>query len=155
MRPLFILIILCFISSLNLTAQSSKYLNGYWKGYITKNSLSETTGLSFELYLEVQGSTIKGRSYVFEEDGTVTEMEISGYIHKDRSISLGDARFLPLGEKELPPYVKQYQFIHNRSIFDTENVLNGYWQEIVETPLSLVRRRGKCVLRKVEVKGKA
>ncbi len=68
---------------------------------------------------------------------------------------LNDAKNMAVLLKELPPYVKQYQFIHNRSIFDTENVLNGYWQEIVETPLSLVRRRGKCVLRKVEVKGKA
>ncbi len=133
----------------------NKYLNGHWKGYITKNLNSEKVGLIFELYLEVKGNIVNGVSYVHEEDGTITEMEIKGYIYGDRSIWLGDRKYFPNFPEDLPPHVKTYQFVHNRSIFDSENTLEGFWQEVYETPLSLKRRRGKCVLRRVEKKGKA
>lgn len=148
------MLFLLSVVSINGFSQN-KYLEGHWKGYMTKNSLEEKVGLTFELYLEVKGNVVSGVSYVHEEDGTITEMEIKGYLYGDRSIWLGDKQYFPNLPEDLPPYVKTYQFIHNVSIFNSENVLEGYWQEVYETPLSLKRRRGKCVLRRVQKKGKA
>lgn len=127
-----------------------KYLSGYWKGYITQGSLEATVGLDFEMYLEVKGKVIKGRTYVHQKDGSIIEMSVSGYLYSDNSIYLEEEAFIPAeGSEAKPTHTKKYQFIYKRSIFESENSLDGYWQEIIQTPMSLKRRRGKIVMQKI------
>jgi len=127
-----------------------KYLSGYWKGYITQGSLEATVGLTFEMYLEVKGTIVKGRTLVHEKDGTVIEMSVSGHLYSDNSIYLEEEAFVPAeGSAAKSTHNKKYQFIYKRSIFESENSLDGYWQEIIKTPMSLKRRRGKIVMQKV------
>ncbi|MEM0993061.1 MAG: hypothetical protein AAF847_03140 [Bacteroidota bacterium] len=130
--------------------KKNKYLSGHWKGYITQGSLEATVGLPFELYLEARGSKVKGRTYIHQEDGEIIEMEVSGVIYSDHSIYLEEGKFVATaGFETTPDHTKKYQFVHTRSIFDSENTLDGYWQEIIETPLALKRKRGKIFMRKV------
>ncbi|MEM8523035.1 MAG: hypothetical protein AAGG68_00255 [Bacteroidota bacterium] len=136
-------------------AQRNKYLSGHWKGYITQGSLEATVGLPFEIYLEVKGSSVKGRTYVHQENGDVIEMEVSGILYSDNSIYLTEQQFIKQeGSDAKPNHIKKYQFIYNRSIFESDNTLEGYWQEIVKEPMSITRRRGKIVMKRGSI-GKA
>lgn len=150
----FITAIFCLsllLPTYSLQAQK-KYLDGFWKGFITTGIVDGVRqGMIFELYLKTEGrSTISGRSYAYREDGEVIEMAVKGQVYSDRSISLEDATFLPLENSGVTPtHNKQYQFSYHRSIFKSDNRLEGFWQEIIETPLAMKRRRGKITLQKV------
>lgn len=142
---------LCLFITTGLQAQY-KYLEGYWKGYIT-NTISEhaKSGMTFELYLKTEGKNkVVGRSYAYREDGEIIEMAVKGTIHSDRSVSLYDASYLPLENSDvLPTHNKKYQFDYYRSVFQTHNKLTGFWQEIIDKPDSVTRKRGKVILKKV------
>ncbi|MEL6720655.1 MAG: hypothetical protein AAFO82_09590 [Bacteroidota bacterium] len=141
--------LISFSLSSNYAQKANKYLSGYWKGYITQGSLEATVGLPFEMYLEVKGYSVKGRTYVHQKNGEVIEMEVSGRLYSDNSLYLTEQQFIEReGSDVKPDHVKKYQFIYNRSIFESDNSLDGYWQEIIETPLALKRRRGKIVMKK-------
>lgn len=153
LRFLFLFLAFGIFSTPSIAQKKDKYLSGHWKGYITQGSLEATTGLPFELYLEARGGKVKGRTYVYLENGEVIEMEVSGIVYPDHSIYLEENRFVETaGFDSKPNHNKKYQFIHNRSIFDSENTLDGYWQEIIETPFSKKRRRGKIFMRKMTEK---
>jgi len=139
---------------MNYAQKANKHLSGYWKGYITQGSLEATAGLPFEMYLEVKGSKVRGRTYVHQKDGKVVEMSVAGYLYSDNSIYLEEEVFIDREDATKPTHTKKYQFIHNRSIFESDNSLDGYWQEIIEMPMALKRRRGKIVMKKGSI-GKA
>ena len=153
MRPFIIISSFILLSSISIEAQNS-YLNGFWKGYITTGIVDGVkVGMTFELYLKVDKTKVTGRSYSYRDDGEIIEMAVEGRIHRDRSVSLEDASFLPLENSGVTPsHNKKYQFFHHRSIFQSHNKLDGYWQEITETPFAMKRRRGKITLEKVSNK---
>jgi hypothetical protein len=134
-----------------LSAQSlNKYLSGQWKGFITLGTLEATNGRPFELFLEVKGAKIKGRTLIHLEDGEIIEMEVKGQLYSDHSLRLQELEFVQTeGFDATPTHYKKYQFVHQRSIFESDNKLDGYWQEIMDTPFGKKRRRGRIVLNKV------
>ena len=147
--------LISFCLTTNYAQKANKYLSGYWKGYITQGSLEATVGLPFEMYLEVKGSLVKGRTYVYQENGEVIEMEVNGRLYSDNSIYLTEGEFIEKEGSDIQPtHVKKYQFIYNRSIFESDNSLDGYWQEITKTPFAVKRKRGKIVMKKGSI-GKA
>ncbi|MEM1325623.1 MAG: hypothetical protein AAGI23_06710 [Bacteroidota bacterium] len=146
-----ILLFSLLITTTSLSAQKmNKYLSGQWKGYITLGSLEATSGQPFELFLEVKGTKIKGRTLIHLEDGDVLEMNVKGQLYSDHSLRLQELEFVQTeGFDAIPTHYKKYQFIHHRSIFESDNKLDGYWQEIMDTPFGKKRRRGRIVLQKV------
>ena len=144
------LLILFILFTISLTAQNS-FLNGYWKGHITQSTLEgQMEDVVFELYLRVNGSKVSGRSYAYQTNGDINEMEVRGMLHSDRSVTLYDHSHVALENSGVTPnHKKKYQFAHYRSAFLTANKLSGYWQEIVNLPFSTKRRRGRVELRKV------
>lgn len=148
MRPIFLVWSFSVLFALQLAAQD--YLSGHWKGFIT-GGLDNKVGLIFELYLEVKGNAIKGRTYTTLENGKIVEAEVVGQIYSDRSVFLQEVGIVLHEEGAVKESrSKRYQFIHNRSIFESDNTLNGYWQEVVESPLSLKRKRGKVFMKRVK-----
>lgn len=130
------------------TAQNS-FLSGFWKGYMTQGKVGDVYAAPFELYLEVKGNKLIGRSYLYKKNGEIIEMKVDGHIYYDRSISLAEVKFIPLeGANVETPYHKQYQLVYNRSIFDTDNTLDGYWQQIIESSGVRKKQWGKLSLRK-------
>ncbi|NJL74808.1 MAG: hypothetical protein HC892_06995 [Saprospiraceae bacterium] len=92
------------------------YLSGHWKGFLIEG-LDHKVGLIFELYLEVKGNTIKGRTYTTLENGKVIEAEVVGQIYADRSVFLQEVGIVLHEEGAVKESrSKRYQFIHNRSI---------------------------------------
>lgn len=135
------------------SAQTNRYLSGHWKGFITLGSLEATSGAPFELFLEAKGSELVGRTLVHLKDGEIIEMEVKGHLYHDNSLRLKELKFVETeGFDAIPDHYKTYQFIHHRSIFDADNKLDGYWQEITDTPFGKNRRRGRIVMHKVTVK---
>ena len=146
-----ILLLGFLIATTSLSAQSlNKYLSGQWKGYITLGSLEATSGQPFELFLEVRGGKIKGRTLIHLDDGEIIEMEVTGQLYHDHSLRLQELEFVQTeGFEAKPTHYKKYQFVHHRSIFESDNKLDGYWQEIMDTPFGKKRRRGRIVLNKI------
>ncbi|MCP3930390.1 MAG: hypothetical protein GY705_14965, partial [Bacteroidetes bacterium] len=68
---------LFILSTLILNISIAQHLAGLWQGVITKGVLSSQTGDKFELYLEKDGSQIKGRSYIYLDNGNVIEMDVT------------------------------------------------------------------------------
>lgn len=142
------ILLLTFLIGWGPAATAQKQLSGLWEGVITKGGLDARDGYKFELYLELEGNRIKGRSYVYLDKGQVIEMDLRGYLYSDRSIYLQESEFIPMeGSKALPDFFRKYQMIFSRSIW--ENKLEGYWQEVVEQlPLDDRRERGRIFLKK-------
>lgn len=151
-----LLLFFIFLFSIQITTAQRDYLSGYWRGKMAQGIENEVYSVRFELYLEVKGNKIKGKSYLYQRDGHIVEMRVEGYIHQDLSVSLYDTSLIPSEEDEIvPKYYKQYQFVHNRSIFESLNTLEGYWQQVVEKYGEKKRQYGKLVLQRVNVNGKA
>ena len=130
---------------------AQKGLEGLWEGTITKGGIYSEAGDRVELFLEVEGSKISGRSYVHMPDGKVVEMELKGSFYQDRSIYLEDIEFVPPADSSyVPPFSRKYQLIYTRSIWN--NKLEGYWQQIIPTPFHSSRKRGRIFLKKVSSK---
>ena len=145
---------LLFFLGLTAFAQNTKGLEGLWTGTMSIGGLNSQKTVRFQLYLDVEGNDISGKSIVYLEDGQIVEMELKGHMYYDRSVYMEDVKFLPLkadqGVEETPPFFRKYQFIYNRSIW--ESSLDGYWQQINKSPLDNKRRRGKISLKKVKSK---
>lgn len=140
-----ILSALILLIALSLSAQKS--LEGLWVGTVTGGIHSET-GYKFEMIIEVEGGTIKGKSYVHLGPDEVIEMELRGRMYQDRSIYMQDIEFVATEGKEiLPQFYRKYQFAYSRSIW--ESSLEGYWQEIREDAFHPNRKRGRIILKKV------
>ena len=125
-----------------------KGLAGLWEGKITKGGIYSEDGYKFELFLEVEGPVITGRSYVHLGKNQVIEMDVEGKMYSDRSIWLHEKGFIDDQHSSLlPPFNRKYQFIYNRSIWDSS--LEGYWQEMIPESFYEKRKRGRITLRKV------
>jgi hypothetical protein len=132
-------------------AQESHPLAGRWEGVITKNGLNSTDGYKFELFIKVENNNISGRSYIHISDRQIVQMDISGKTYGDRSVYLEDINFITAqGDTYVPPFARKYQFIHNRSIYDSS--LEGYWQQIIKDPFNTKRERGRILLKKIKSK---
>ena len=141
-------VLLLFLIVASGTAQ--KGLAGLWKGKITKGGIYSEEGYDFELYLEVDGKKIKGRTYVYISKEEVIEMQIRGYIYNDPSMNLYECEFIPQPEQGLPPdFDRKYQLIFHDSAFESRVTLNGYWQQMTPMPFMPERKRGRIMLKKV------
>lgn len=124
-------------------------LAGQWEGQMTYGGLLSQKEYKLELFLQVEGSKVKGRSYVYYDPQTVITMDIRGRLYSDQSIYLEDIEFIPTEGVELePPFNRKYQLLMDRSIWVTK--LEGYWQEIIPEPFYTKRDRGRILLRKVK-----
>lgn len=140
------LILILFAAS----GYSQRGLAGLWKGKITKGGIYSNDGYDFELYLEVDGKKLKGRTYVYIGKEEVVEMQIRGYIYNDRSMNLFEYEFIPQPENGLPPdFDRKYQLVYKNSAFKDRISLNGYWQQVTGIPLMPERKRGRIFLKKV------
>ena len=119
-----------------------------WKGKMFIGGLNGTEEIDFELFLELDGKIVKGRSYVHLKSGEVIEMNVKGRIYEDRSLYLHEIEFIP-GEDEsfTPPFKRKYQFLYSRSF--NSGALKGYWQEIITSPFDEHRERGRIELKKI------
>ena len=126
-------------------------LEGLWEGTMTRGGIYSDQGYKFELLIEIEGSQIKGRSYVYLSDEEVIEMDVTGKIYGDRSIYFEDIEFISQQDAELfPPFNRKYQLVYHRSIW--KNTMEGYWQEIRKEVFHEKRKRGRIFLTKVSGK---
>lgn len=104
--------------------------------------------IDFEMFLELDGRVVKGRSYVHLKSGELIEMNVKGRIYEDRSLYLHEIEFIP-GEDESfsPPFNRKYQLLYHRSF--NSGTLKGYWQEIITSPFDERRERGRIELKKI------
>jgi hypothetical protein len=124
-------------------------LAGSWKGTLTIGGLESTQTKSLELYLQIQGKKITGRSYLELNPGKIVVMSIEGMIFDDRSGLFEEKDFFPSDIPGIsPPFFRKYQFVYKRSIW--ESTIEGFWQEILEDPLDTKRSLGKIKLKKVQ-----
>jgi len=138
--------------------QAQDNLEGLWKGTITEGGLKSNESYTFELYIQKEGKQLVGRSYIYRKDGTVIEMEVKGQLYGDLSLYLRDKEHIPIllpdgGESEAPSYTRKYQLLYKPSIWNTK--LEGYWQEIIKSPMEVKRNLGRIELKKVKVRDKA
>ena len=132
-------------------AQNADALEGRWEGVITKSGRHSTEGYKFELFIKVENGQITGRSYIHLNDRQIVQMDITGKMYGDRSVYIEDVNYIAAeGETYIPPFARKYQFIHNRSIFDSS--LEGYWQQIIKDPFNNTRERGRILLKKIKSK---
>ncbi|MCP3928395.1 MAG: hypothetical protein GY705_04770, partial [Bacteroidetes bacterium] len=143
---------LFILSTLILNISIAQHLAGLWQGVITKGGLSSQAGDKFELYLEKDGSQIKGRSYIYLDNGNVIEMDVTGRLFDDRSMGLYDIQFISQeGSDFEPPFNRKYQLIYKKSVWESETSLKGYWQENITSPFATKRKRGRIFLKKASM----
>lgn len=149
-----------FLLCLNsLTAQRD--IEGLWEGTITFGGIHSEDTYKFQLYLQTQGKKITGKSLIYLTETETIEMDVSGSMYGDRSVYLEEFNFIPvagykneeMAEEASPfPFYRKYQFLHNRSIWESK--LEGYWQEIINEPFDPYRERGRITLKRVEKRAK-
>lgn len=143
----YMLLIFSLFCNIFLSAQS-RY-DGLWEGELTYGGIYSEESYRFQMWLQYDGTSLKGRSYVFLSKDEVIEMEIRGVLYGDLSIYLSDTSFMPAeGSELMPPFYRKYQLLYKRSIWET--ALEGYWQEIVDSPMYEKRARGRIKLQKVK-----
>lgn len=130
-----------------ITAQSR--LDGLWEGEITYGGLHSSQSYRFQLWLEIKGDYVTGRSYVYLTNEEVIEMDVKGRLYSDRSVYLREVAFVPLENSNVVPgFYRKYQFLFSRSIWETS--LEGYWQEIYHDKMTEERQLGRIKLLRVE-----
>ncbi len=142
-------LILCFwlMGACSLFGQGR--FEGLWEGEMTFGGLYSEQKYRFQLWLQEKGGAIKGRSYVYLQPEKVIEMEIKGSIYNDLSIYLRDITFIETVKGSFqPPFKRKYQLLFKRTIWET--ALEGYWQEILDTPMDDKRALGRIKLQKVK-----
>jgi hypothetical protein len=147
MKIKFTLLICLLLPIASLHAQ--KGLKGKWEGTITFGGHEKKEGYKFELFIESNGKTVKGQTYIHLSDTEVVIRKFQGRIFSDRSMSF---------KEEPDPYaskdpnlsqdnkLRKYQFKYTRSIF--ESTMEGYWQEIIKDPFEKSRTRGRIYMQK-------
>lgn len=123
---------------------SQKRPVGKWEGTLT-NGLHSQSGQRFELFLEIKGKVVRGKTFIYNENDEATAMDIEGTLYDDRSIYFEEVR-PSAGQSTDPVYTRKYQLLFTRSIWDS--TLDGYWQEIHVSPLDQKRKMGKIVMKK-------
>lgn len=138
----FILLLIAFVP-----LEAQKGLSGLWKGTLTIGGINSSKEVKMELYLEVKGKKLKGRSYVHIAPGKTIEMDVKGKLFDDRSLYLHEIKFISTEDESfLPPFNRKYQLSYHRSF---DSTLKGFWQEILTSPLDDHRERGRVNLAKV------
>ncbi len=130
------------------SALAQKGLDGRWEGTITHNG--KRADQKFQLVIEVNGAEVKGRTYLFLEDKSVIEMDFKGRYYYDQSIYFEELEIpedLEVDLSLIPPFLRKFQAIYNRSIFGS--TLEGYWQEVTSDILGKKRLRGRIFLKKI------
>ena len=139
----------------SLSAQ--KDIEGLWEGTITIGGIHSNDSYKFQLYLKSSGRKITGKSIVHLGNEEYIEMDVWGTWHGDRSVYMEEFKFIPVIGKEeegqKAPFYRKYQFIHNRSIWESK--LEGYWQEITNDTFGQKRKRGRITLKRIDKKNKA
>ncbi|MGH1435112.1 MAG: hypothetical protein ACRBG0_11700 [Lewinella sp.] len=136
----------CLLFSLSLAAQLQ--FEGLWEGTITVGGIQSTKGYPVQVYLERQGKTVTGRSYVYLSETRIIEMNLSGRLYDDLSVYIDEVEYVNRnGDNYVPPFLRKYQLMWNRSINGSS--LNGYWQEIRLEIFDSKRERGRIFLKKV------
>ncbi len=131
---------------------------GSGKAFSPKGGIHTEEGHRFQLYLEVDGKNIKGRSYIHIRKDSILQMNLSGTLYNDNSIYLRevDPKLTEAQEKAVEEGVprshfsRKYQFIYKRSIWDPS--LEGYWQEVTPLIFNYERERGRVKLEKKTTK---
>jgi len=145
--PLLLLLLLT-----GYTADAQKGLEGAWEGTMTVGGIYSNKALPMQLYLTLEGSKVKGRSYVQLPDGSTLRMDLSGRIYGDMSISLVETAFAGDSFNEvMPEFNRQYQISFKADLWNPE--LKGFWQEITSQTFGAKRRRGRMTLVRQKVKG--
>jgi hypothetical protein len=127
-------------------------LEGLWEGTITQGDLTRTDGHRFELYLTVENGVIEGVSTIYVSQDSIIKQKLRGRMYQDRSVGLqevDEGQYKEAARKRDMPesaFFRKYQFIFNRSLY--ESSLNGYWQEVTPTPLSVERKKGRIFLKR-------
>lgn len=125
-------------------------LEGLWEGTITEGDLSRKDGYRFQLYLTVEAGVIEGVSTIYVSQDSIIKQKLRGRMYQDRSIGLQEVdqgQYEKAAERTDMPaatFFRKYQFIFNRGLYESK--LNGYWQEVTPTPLSVERKRGRIFL---------
>lgn len=151
--PLLCLFVLSSLSGVHAQAQKEAHpLEGMWQGVITKNGIHSQEGYKFELFLKVgEKGEITGRSFIYLSETTIVEMDVKGKLYGDRSVYIADVNYITSETVDyVPEFSRKYQFIHNRSIFDSS--LEGYWQQVIKDPFHTKRERGRIKLKKIKSK---
>lgn len=126
---------------------AQRHLEGMWEGVITEGGFNKRNGHRFQLFLELDGNKVSGRTYIYLAKDRIIEMDVRGYLYQDNSVYLQDIELVPLGEgQQEPPFIRKYQMGNIRSIW--ENRLEGYWQEIFDDPMDTKRKHGRIFLQK-------
>lgn len=143
---------LCLLLLCVASVSAQRGLAGVWKGKITKGGIYSNDGYDFELYLEVDGKNLRGKTYVYLPDNEVIEMQVRGYIFNDRSLDLYEYEFIPQPEQGLPPdFDRKYQLVFKNSAFESQISLNGYWQQVTPQPFMPERKRGRIFLKRISI----
>lgn len=133
------------------SAFAQKGMEGLWDGKIFVGGINSEQFIRFQLFLEVEGDRITGKSVVYPKNSQIVEMKIFGYMYGDRSVYMEETEFLPLEEDQLPPaYRRKFQFIFKRSTW--ESTLEGFWQQVIRSPMDKKRARGKIFLKRMKDK---
>jgi len=152
---LFLLATALLFLSVNTSHAQDRYIEGLWQGTITIGGLQSQTGYKFELYLQIEKENrLVGRAYIYLDNDQVIETTVKGNYYGDRSVDLFDIEFIEReGQSVQPPFYRKYQFIHKKSIFERNNKIIGFWQEITEDYFSVTRERGRITLERIKVPG--
>ena len=142
---------LILLPALSLPLHAQKGLKGRWEGTITFGGYDKKAGDKFELYIEIKGSKVTGRTYIYQEDSEVIIRKFHGRIYQDRSMYLEEIaeQTAPNDSIRLQQHqLRRYQFLYTRSIF--ESTLEGHWQEMIKDPLDKKRAIGRIYMTKAE-----
>lgn len=141
-----------FLSLISVATAQTKSLEGLWRGTITTRGLEPQADCVFELYLQAAGKNkLKGRAYIYLPDGQILETQVNGTYYGDRSADLFEVEFIErTGQTATLPFYRKYQFIHQKSIFESENKIKGYWQELPERRWGIKREQGRIYLERVK-----
>ncbi len=143
-------LILCFCLYCQVALFAQSRFDGLWEGELTYGGLHSEQSYLFQMWLQSDGGNIWGRSYVHLKPNQVVEMEIKGRLYGDLSIYLTDVHFVPIaGSNVTPPFYRKYQLAFKYSIWET--ALEGYWQEIIDSPMDERRDRGRIKIQKVKM----
>ena len=138
--------LLLFFSLFLFSLQAQKNLKGHWEGTISFGGHEKKDGVRFELYIIVTGKKVKGETFIYKSKSEVVSQTFTGRIFDDHSIYIEE--FI---DDKNPPFPtigtpKKYQFIYNRSIFDSS--MEGWWQDIIKNPFDETRERGRVYMQK-------
>lgn len=130
-------ILFCLLFTIPLSAQTNSTvidsaavdttnLGGYWKGKITQYKGGYSSEYNFELFLEIEGNKVTGRSYV-SIDSIFVEMTVTGELYSGVMMRLEDGEII---DHRITPGMewcdKTYQMIIKRE--KDQFVITGYWQ---------------------------